>query len=768
MEMEKDFSSGDDNEYEDLEENQISNDDEYEDLKKNLVDFEKIFSKYKNLEKDLESVIEESSIQSELNNGEPLFEIDRDALANAKKFAQQNVSNEDEDEFSETESGEEHGEEYDEHDEVISELQDNETLSPCVIIDIFEGKIQRCNSKTNLRRLWQMIVKFDYNTHKKLNPKNLTPKHFFEFGKVLANSTILAKHKLKAHKKSLEAPASLEEYSATFPLCLVQFYDGLLTTLYETKKRKLDRQKKYYKQQPKPLNYEKITKQITFFVSIILNIAFKGWKIWLPRTMASLCRKPKLLSSLQEILNIVNITSHTLRHERNLEKIRALLANPTDRIHYNENIWNLGIIDNVDFKKSTFGYENIFDATRGHSHANLRMLFQFQMPESLNTLELQERAQNQQPLLFGQNSYSEQKLNIFNSVFEKLLAFDENTFTYQTNFDGYDIRNQIMKYYKIGCDFPTPNIIILDAGDPPSNDLAVHKCLKMYQNEIDSEYINVVADKAIFRRSISYCKKNEKTKMILGQWHTNKDMMSTLITIFSGYEIFNMAGILGVQFLDKLEKCVDFRATSRVLELIWVSVENNPQLRAMLRTAPTVNLTNPGHFFAYDEALETFGVKFVKQNITRITTDKEELKLRIRATQLEKDRTDMLLCDYIGDNVKSSQQRNVQSRKNKVWELAHLLIDVFESLDLFNHPIFEFCKNLNQEEINQLVTVYDIVAEIARMKKEKKEEEREEKRKEKENKRGKGRGRGRGRDRGRGRGKRRGRGKDRGSGSEKE
>ncbi|PKK64006.1 hypothetical protein RhiirC2_757403 [Rhizophagus irregularis] len=33
-----------------------------------------------------------------------------------------------------------------------------------------------------------------------------------------------------------------------------------------------------------------------------------------------------------------------------------------------------------------------------------------------------------------------------------------------------------------------------------------------------------------------------------------------------------MAGILGVQFLDKLEKCVDFRATSKVLELIWVSV----------------------------------------------------------------------------------------------------------------------------------------------------------------------------------------------------
>lgn len=45
-----------------------------------------------------------------------------------------------------------------------------------------------------------------------------------------------------------------------------------------------------------------------------------------------------------------------------------------------------------------------------------------------------------------------------------------------------------------------------------------------------------------------------------------------LITIFSSYGIFNIAEILGVRFLDKLEKGVDFRATSRVLELIWISV----------------------------------------------------------------------------------------------------------------------------------------------------------------------------------------------------
>lgn len=155
----------------------------------------------------------------------------------------------------------------------------------------------------------------------------------------LSNSIILAKNKLKIHKKTLESPTSIEEYRTIFPSCLVQFYNGLLKTLYEAKKKIIDRQKKHREQQPKPINYEKITKQVTFFASIILNIAFKGWKIWLPRTMASLCRKPKLLSYLQGILEIVNnITSHTQRHERNLEKNHAFLVNLADRICYEKNI----------------------------------------------------------------------------------------------------------------------------------------------------------------------------------------------------------------------------------------------------------------------------------------------------------------------------------------------------------------------------------------------------------------------------------------------
>ncbi|GET66812.1 hypothetical protein GLOIN_2v1768551 [Rhizophagus irregularis DAOM 181602=DAOM 197198] len=82
-----------------------------------------------------------------------------------------------------------------------------------------------------------ILVKFNYNFDKKLNPKNLTSKHFFEFGEALAHSIILAKNELKIHKKLLESPTSIEEYRSIFPSCLVQFYDGLLKTLYETKKK---------------------------------------------------------------------------------------------------------------------------------------------------------------------------------------------------------------------------------------------------------------------------------------------------------------------------------------------------------------------------------------------------------------------------------------------------------------------------------------------------------------------------------------------------
>ncbi|GES82377.1 hypothetical protein GLOIN_2v922468 [Rhizophagus clarus] len=69
-----------------------------------------------------------------------------------KKSAQQNISKEEDnwedisnvENFSETESEEE-------HNEVIIKLQNDENLSPCVIINTLDSKIQQYNSKTKLR-----------------------------------------------------------------------------------------------------------------------------------------------------------------------------------------------------------------------------------------------------------------------------------------------------------------------------------------------------------------------------------------------------------------------------------------------------------------------------------------------------------------------------------------------------------------------------------------------------------------------------------------
>ena len=63
--------------------------------------------------------------------------------------------------------------------------------------------------------------------------------------------------------------------------------------------------------------------------------------------------------------------SHTQSHERRLEKIRIEKSQPEKRLLQGDNIWNILVIDNIDFKEKTFSYRNIFDTTCNSSHATL-------------------------------------------------------------------------------------------------------------------------------------------------------------------------------------------------------------------------------------------------------------------------------------------------------------------------------------------------------------------------------------------------------------
>src|SRR6266542_5826067 len=80
-----------------------------------------------------------------------------------------------------------------------------------------------------------------------------------------------------------------------------------------------------------------------------------------------------------------------------------------------------------------------------------------------------------------------------------------------------------------------------------------------------------------------------------------------------------------------------------------------PKIRILLDFAASVNLTCEGHFYVFDEVLETFGVKYIKENITRNVYNNENLKRQIKAAQAERARMDLLFGEFIGDIVVSKK-----------------------------------------------------------------------------------------------------------------
>ncbi|GBB99581.1 hypothetical protein RclHR1_03570009 [Rhizophagus clarus] len=105
--------------------------------------------------------------------------------------------------------------------------------------------------------------------------------------------------------------------------------------------------------------HETITKIVTFITSILIGNVFPSFKIWLPQVMASLSRKPQLLGSLQQLLTVFHVTSHTDtdRHKRKLANSRMEKTDPIQRLIEGKNIWNLAVIDNIDFKERHLNLE---------------------------------------------------------------------------------------------------------------------------------------------------------------------------------------------------------------------------------------------------------------------------------------------------------------------------------------------------------------------------------------------------------------------------
>jgi len=273
--------------------------------------------------------------------------------------------------------------------------------------------------------------------------------------------------------------------------------------------------------------------------------------------MSFLCQKPNLLSSLYTILCTASVVSHTQHHERRLEKIRIDKIKPEKRLQEGPNIWNICVIDNIDFKERTFAYGNIYDVTRTTAHATLRIVFQFSLPISIHTIITNASFNEKQPFKVGSSQFTDNELQNFENKIYFLLQ------TYEMNFDLNTVYKELVKEIELGCRVLPPNVVILEPGKNPCNNEAVHNACGMYFNDVapkndNNKNIDVVCDEAIFRRLISYQEQKSEIRLMLGAWHTSKEICNTLITIFLGYRIFNMATCIRVRYLDKLEKVVNY------------------------------------------------------------------------------------------------------------------------------------------------------------------------------------------------------------------
>ncbi|CAB4393181.1 unnamed protein product [Rhizophagus irregularis] len=289
------------------------------------------------------------------------------------------------------------------------------------------------------------LNKLDFFNHEY---KEFDEQESFEFGQGMAKMILKNRKIINNNKNLFENPNSLIDHHNIFPSFLSKFFLGLVNTLQLSKFKEINRKKQFHNKPTISFDPNSTIKTRIFLMFIIFHVAFSGLYLWLPTMLASLIRKPKLTAQLHQLLTTINAVAHTQRHERKLENIRITTANPHERLWVGDNIWNIGVIDNIDFKEKTFAYSNIFDQTRSTTHATLRMVFQYKLPTSLSIL-----LNNILPIsdistlkLWGENIKARQFISNFHQVFNDFLQFLdlENTFKYFQDFDLPDVHQKIV------------------------------------------------------------------------------------------------------------------------------------------------------------------------------------------------------------------------------------------------------------------------------------------------------------------------------------
>ncbi|CAG8737354.1 14225_t:CDS:2 [Rhizophagus irregularis] len=107
-----------------------------------------------------------------------------------------------------------------------------------------------------------------------------------------------------------------------------------------------------------------------------------------------------------------------------------------------------------------------------------------------------------------------------------------------------------------------------------------------------------------------------------------------------------------------------------------------PKLHKLLEFASSINPTHEEYFYAFDEALETSSVKYIKFIILT-----------------ERKRMDLLFGEFIGDRV-------VDGRYELFWGLVNSLLTAFDLPNPTSLPLFQNCKELTENGYAKLFSCY--------------------------------------------------------------
>jgi hypothetical protein len=316
-----------------------------------------------------------------------------------------------------------------------------------------------------------MLLQNGINIADDTEPIDINPSTSWNIGEAMALQLWNSRPALKEHLPHLESPSTLEEYQSAMPQTLLSFFLGFIQAIQRKKLAVVNKKRKQRERDPAVIKEDLITRISVFLVSILLTIAFRKWKIWLTNVMSSLCRRPKLMHHLRALLRTVNVVSYTHSHQVQVERKQMSEVNPRERLSNNNegNIWNLAVIDNIDFTDKTFAYGNIFDAVRKSSHATLRMVFQFEMP----TLSVSP-APPQQDVQIGSNDFTCDWIETLHVIIGQLLHVHER------NFNLESINAKIKNLIPVGCTIKPPNVVILEAGEAPRSFKEVHAACDKY------------------------------------------------------------------------------------------------------------------------------------------------------------------------------------------------------------------------------------------------------------------------------------------------